>query len=708
MEYSKQAMNQLQRQAPELGRYVAAFKDLTEELPENNGIQIGMFIIDMNNKYYYVPVIAKGDTVQPIESIFDSEAKVFIPLTKKLVEWLMEKDPFLGAGEKVPGHVARDPDLYDAIVPPKTGKYVYAGESRVHELAAQLPNELREGMAAMIQKCANHINSVMDVDVLVEAINRPKPEYHAPVGPMPEVVTQAGGLSEEQVQEVLSKGYTVKNAPKSTIVAVEAGGVDAFVQANSLQPGEAYNGLTMAGQDISVVCLKRLESNQDGDALLKNTHLGRGTRRPIGEGPLVVTTKGQMVRMSCSRKPVVYERPVSYESALEELGAKALVAVKQKDYGMFATPEGYAEAGTVAEVYKEGEWTCFKVLGHGGCTYFKTHPSIKRYCKTKGIHFIPEDATFVPLSGAPIEIMTDINKAQMVHEINEARALPYASTLQHRDGQYAVDGQIVGGKPQMIAHGLVTWSMDVPTVETFVKKAEEQGTVKIRMSKQANARTGSGGQDSRNAKPAPFPRYGNIPAPTSPSALGATHTAVRGKGQTEQLTGTAEDRAVGMLKDAAAKEMDAFFGMNKEAARGGGRPSTGGSATMRSPMVEYGEKLPNDKQITGTARQRNEGMPGKVENAAASADRQAMEATLITEMLHNPDMHGAIQEYLPDIKDAIDKLGRSLFLMRLNSAKLAEQIDADALNSLMTATRNTFRNLGENYVELQNLIAHEG
>ena len=84
-----------------------------------------------------------------------------------------------------------------------------------------------------------------------------------------------------------------------------------------------------------------------------------------------------------------------------------------------------------------------------------------------------------------------------------------------------------------------------------------------------------------------------------------------------------------------------------------------------------------------------------------------MEATLISEMLQNPDLAGSIKEYLPEIRQAVDKLGRTLFLMRINTHKLNESVDAEALNNLFTATRNAYRILGENCVTLENLAANE-
>ena len=115
----------------------------------------------------------------------------------------------------------------------------------------------------------------------------------------------------------------------------------------------------------------------------------------------------------------------------------------------------------------------------------------------------------------------------------------------------------------------------------------------------------------------------------------------------------------------------------------------------------------DDAQLTGNARQRALGMASKAKSVKDVADRETMEATIISEMLQNPDLAGTINEYLPEIKQAVDKLGRSLFLMRLNTNKLGDKIDAEALNNLFTSTRNAYRILGENYVELQNLVANE-
>jgi hypothetical protein len=236
-----------------------------------------------------------------------------------------------------------------------------------------------------------------------------------------------------------------------------------------------------------------------------------------------------------------------------------------------------------------------------------------------------DTAVFYPCEMLVDSLEHDMNTAEMKANINLEKMLPYQSTLVHRNGVYAVDGKEIGDKPKIVEHLLNTWEIDVPSVETFVKKAEDQQQVIVKMA----------------------------------------------------------------------------------AVRDGGRPSPG-TGTKVQQFYQHGHQPgSDDNQLTGSALQRARGMASSAKKVKDVNDREVMEATIISEMLQNPDMASSITEYLPDIKRAVDRLGRSLFLMRLNTDKLSDKIDAEALNNLFTATRNAYRILGDNYVELYNLVSNE-
>ena len=136
--------------------------------------------------------------------------------------------------------------------------------------------------------------------------------------------------------------------------------------------------------------------------------------------------------------------------------------------------------------------------------------------------------------------------------------------------------------------------------------------------------------------------------------------------------------------------------MSKEAAE----------ATQVTPVVEYGQKLPPERQISGNNRERSLGMEDRVRTAAKTRDKSVIEASIISELLNDPDMFGTVSEYLPDIGQAVDRLGRTLFLARVNSNKLSDAMDPEALSNMLTNLRSAYANLGESYVKLEQIAAN--
>lgn len=600
---SKVALNKLNLQAPELGQFVVAFKDLSSELPEDSDVQCGMIILDVKGRYLYAPVIGKNGEVQLLESLFDATSKEFMPLTRKSSRFIIDKGFTMGTSKRIPQGVARDPNLYDAIVPPKTGKFVYASEGRIGGFFATMPDMLKEATMTLLNEdyeLQNALIPVMDLDIikahLVSSASQPTETTDQVGPPAPKVVTSAEGLSEEQVQEIMSKGYTVINPPKSTKVAVEAGicGQDSLTTINSLLPGTAAMAMKKNGSWVKVISLRT------------NPHdYGQGTW---------ITEDGEYVG---SERAVIRAQEVDFDEVIKGLSHKKLDEVDMGDYGMVFTGATWIGPMKVGLVEKANGWTNI----HDGKHILRMHNNVRAlYKHSNGDIFVSTAAAFYPLTEERVELEVDINTASMKASIAEEKLLPYQSTLLHRNGVYAIDGKEVSSKPKLMERMLNDWEIDVVTAEALTKSAEEKGQILVKMA-----------------------------AAKSKAAKGATP----------------------------------------------------------QEHYEQGEKLQPDTPMTGDALKRAQSMSSKVKSVKDVKDRQVMEATILSEMLQNPDLEGSIKEYLPEIRQAVDKLGRTLFLMRLNTNKLSDSIDAEALNNLFTSTRNAYRLIGENVIQLENLASNE-
>lgn len=117
-------------------------------------------------------------------------------------------------------------------------------------------------------------------------------------------------------------------------------------------------------------------------------------------------------------------------------------------------------------------------------------------------------------------------------------------------------------------------------------------------------------------------------------------------------------------------------------------------------IAEFGEK-PRKQEATGL----NGSFIPNVQKSLAIKDAQATEATIISELLQTPNMFDLIGEYMPDIEECIDKLGRILFLSRVHISKLSENNDTDSIFSFLANLKSVYRMLGDNVIKLQELIA---
>lgn len=117
-------------------------------------------------------------------------------------------------------------------------------------------------------------------------------------------------------------------------------------------------------------------------------------------------------------------------------------------------------------------------------------------------------------------------------------------------------------------------------------------------------------------------------------------------------------------------------------------------------IASFGEK-PEKTPKTGL----NGSFIPNVQKSLGIGDAQSTEATIISELLQAPNMFELIEEYLPDIEECIDKLGRILFLSRVHITQLSENNDTDSVFSFLANLKSVYRMLGDNVIKLQELIA---
>lgn len=92
-----------------------------------------------------------------------------------------------------------------------------------------------------------------------------------------------------------------------------------------------------------------------------------------------------------------------------------------------------------------------------------------------------------------------------------------------------------------------------------------------------------------------------------------------------------------------------------------------------------------------------------IQEASRLGDGQVLEATIISQLLQVPDLFEYIEEYLPDIAESVDKLGRILFLTRVKLNQLSENLDPESVFALISQIKAVYRQLGDSVEKLKEI-----
>lgn len=620
MNFSQMALEKLNAASPGLSKYVIAFKDMSNELQDSDGVEVGVFIMRNGGSLFYVPVISRGGVTFPIDSIYLADRKAFFPLTKKTVEQIKtSQNSNVGTTARIPQGAITNPDLKDLVVPPRTGKFMYASDGRLGGIIALSSQEIRKDLADVITKSAeinDVLNTMLDVPALTESLLANE-QLTFNIEKQARVLFDGDGLPNEAITNILQKGYHIAGEHDVTRVVVESSGASHFTKLQAAEPGHAYTAEGIGGLEVPIAILPQsgvpgvdrqffLCAREDGTF---------GFARP---------------------DVVIHQQEVPYENIVKNLtetkaGESFLLYAHDQDTQiMYFDGSGYFLFRVNGPADMENGVTVLNgslVQGPG-----QTVPS--RMIISEGMHGLIHVQARENGAGYDIYLnasckafvgydprMDSRFERSMAAAITRSEhrtmaVLPEFHTMTFHNGQFAIDGRMVGGRGEaarILVEGLKLQPADT---ENLLKSAEEKRKVEMHMSKEA------------------------------------------------------------------------------------------AEATRLTPLAEYGQKLPPAVQISGDARQRQMGMADRVTAAAKTRDKSVVEATIISELLNDPDMFGTINEYLPDIGQAVDRLGRVLFLARVNSNKLSDSMDPEALSNMVTNLRSSYTNLGESYIKLEQIAAN--
>lgn len=632
MDFYDIALAKFLQSFPDLSNFIVTFKDLTEELSnssEGSEIAIGCFIIKAGNNYFYIPVIAKGSNVYPIDSMFSVEKQKFLPLTQKTVVEIINSNSFgLGTKTKVPPTVPGNPSVYDLINPPRTGKFVYASSSRLSEFLHLIPNEVKDFVKGKIvenKKLYNGLNSMFGLKEVLGPLSAPSTNVTAiPTTPSISVVTEGSGLTPDEIKQIISVGYVVKGQNPTNRIAIAAEDFNRsgrFSQAGCLEKNREYDFVTQEGsiktgfvpETISIgralggqtdsLGMSNAGSNLNftlfgnGDYAYSSNHVIQGNPR---DGNDIVNKLFEF------RPPVMLKN-------LEGGETFALFSPDMKLIGVYRGMESPVRNTEGLLIKRLTDLTT-----HSPVNLF-AYRNIRNYIQEEKELFVPYDVLVVLLSrDVSHDLEINVNSAQRKRSLNELLTLGAAMDIGFDGVEFAVNGKSAGAEAGLMERLVVGEGIDPSVAHSFVKKAMEQRHVKIYLSKQASDQPGE------------IPQYGEAPPQQQDDQL------VNGKKGKTPLLGD--------------------------------------------------EAIPN------------------IEGTLGLEDPQTTEASVLTELLQAPDMYQYIEEYMPDIEEAIDKLGRTLFLLRINLDKFSQGNNPTEVFGFVNQLRNVYRMLGDNFIKLQQIL----
>jgi len=622
MEFSENALQKLIQLFPELSSYIVSFKDISEETgKEESGLRVGIFILQLGQEYYFIPVIAKSDTVLPIDSLFSNSDGKFYPLTKTFLDQAISSSQVtIGKATKIPKTVPTNPSVYDLVTPPRTGKFVYASSSRLVEFLANMPNMVKKAMTEKFAEDKEIYETLHKLFGLENVLAALKPSIHGPkavLKPAVELITEGRGLDNPTVASILEKGYALRGENTTERVAVLANDFDSLGPLQligGVDSGKDYEVVTSSGEIKPAYIPKRAQAAPKFAALLRPYDSNALSQDPVlaifsnGDYAIssqivsrgeAVDTKKVLKDLFGVQSPIVprdvvnYSKIAIFSPELNLVGAYSVHHVNESNVGVTIKASnllpGNESSGVTINAYRN----C-KVINAADCENI----------------FIPYNALIVVLhhniSG---KLETNINSALAKLELSTLTALGTAVDIGFDGIEFSFNGKPVGPEVKMVEMLVVKEGIAPNKADSFIKQAKEQKHVKIYLSKKADF------------EPGEIPQYGDIPA-----------------------------------------DQENTFGADVQ-----------------------GAAIKN------------------IRSAIDTQDPQTIESTIISELIQATNMTDLVREYLPDIQEAIDKLGRTLFLARLNMDQLSQSQNANELLAFISNIRNVYRLLGDNFIKLQRM-----
>lgn len=312
--FGEQAFRILNSKYPDVLKNVITFKVVESDVDQ--GSATGAFVLAKGKDVIYIPVVLNDGSIESCEMLYDKAEDTISPLIPQEVKRITSSNKLQGpsVAGKAP-YVENTESIFRGMFrPPASSNPVLAGSSVAAAFAHVIPNEAKKALVTYFEKNSHTLLKVADfypVEALgaklaetaqdtADSLAAPKSPEIIRLGSLTKEASAA--LNEQDRQEVLSKGYTVRIAedvdyPNNKVASTQNLACDVVTQLN----------LTEIAINAEVYGTAKLISIKGSDSSLRMTPC-------IIAGGLVVTQDGSFTRVGCMSRSLIV---ADYEDGIE-------------------------------------------------------------------------------------------------------------------------------------------------------------------------------------------------------------------------------------------------------------------------------------------------------------------------------------------------------------------------------------------------------
>jgi hypothetical protein len=353
---SEMAYQLLTQRVPDLVPDVVTFKVLSTDVDKGYGV--GAFVVSRDGQAIYVPVVMSNSAIKPLDIMYHKALNMFLPLNKGWLDELAKAGlTSMGTGVKTPETLYTDVDIRNIVVPPITGRFSYASESRDVGQVLSISNLVKEADAR---------EPVLLMPLLDAAPNRVKAAFQRVLSRNPVILKAAAaayGMSalSSALRPRLEKAAAKQSFGGALWIADKDTTPSEFHRIFGDKAGEAYAGVRRDGYAVrddrashnlamQVQPYQRwIEPNQPGVYVLYES---TGKERPALVVPDPIDTMGDGTRYG--RRPAVPGRNPLVDPNRRG-GSNKVYPVGRPDETSYVTRRGW-DAPRYVAVFGDGDY----------------------------------------------------------------------------------------------------------------------------------------------------------------------------------------------------------------------------------------------------------------------------------------------------------------------------------------------------------------